>query len=318
MEVPADHAHRHSVEFPLQPGRPVLSGGTGAIGPHLPAHSRRPATTDSCPRSTAPSPSPFTTLSRARRRHGGQRTSGERSRWACSTAAAPLEVDARRGLRRDPGYAAEQVRSSRPAVTDAESAVRRLPRTRCTTARRCGGPWTRPRSRGCCRPTPTQESRWRRSSTPRPSASPATTSSSACPGRPETCSTRRNRRASAPCDDPAGGWVRRHADYSTTAEDLVPLPSGGVFAEAVLGRSNSAEKLDITRFWNWQDSPIPLPAPDIAAVQAGSRAQQDDTTTPSGLRRPGSRVQQPAGAPRPRGALRGSSARSRTAASSAT
>lgn len=54
---------------------------------------------------------------------------------------------------------------------------------------------------------------------------------------------------------------------------VVPLPSGGVFAEAVLGRANSAEKLDMTRFWNWQDSPIPITAPDIAALQTGSRNQ---------------------------------------------
>ncbi|MFK7847687.1 MAG: hypothetical protein AB8G77_20510 [Rhodothermales bacterium] len=40
-------------------------------------------------------------------------------------------------------------------------------------------------------------------------------------------------------------------------ETRVPVPSGGVFAEAVLGRYNSAEKLDDTRFWDWQDSPIP-------------------------------------------------------------
>ncbi|MCL4265775.1 MAG: hypothetical protein KJ069_21355 [Anaerolineae bacterium] len=58
-----------------------------------------------------------------------------------------------------------------------------------------------------------------------------------------------------------------------TKEEIVPIPSGGVFAEAVLGRFNSAEKLDITRFWNWQDSPIPITAPEIAPLQAGSRAQ---------------------------------------------
>jgi hypothetical protein len=60
---------------------------------------------------------------------------------------------------------------------------------------------------------------------------------------------------------------------------VVPLPSGGVFAEAVLGRSNSAERLELGRFWNWQDSPIPIAAPDIAALQAGSRAQATNLQT---------------------------------------
>lgn len=80
-------------------------------------------------------------------------------------------------------------------------------------------------------------------------------------------------------------WLENHnffknGQFDDKAEhDLVPMPSGGVFAEAVLGRSNSAEKLDMTRFWNWQDSPIPINAPDIAAIQSGSRAQQIDLSS---------------------------------------
>jgi hypothetical protein len=70
--------------------------------------------------------------------------------------------------------------------------------------------------------------------------------------------------------------ARTHLEVGYRRGDVVPLPSGGVFAEAVLGRANSAEKLDITRFWNWQDSPIPIEAPEIAALQAGSRAQVED------------------------------------------
>jgi len=68
-------------------------------------------------------------------------------------------------------------------------------------------------------------------------------------------------------------------------EDIVPVPSGGVFAEAVLGRFNSAEKLDITRFWNWQDSPIPIQAPDIAPLTAGTR-KSDEPLTPGQLGQP--------------------------------
>lgn len=86
-------------------------------------------------------------------------------------------------------------------------------------------------------------------------------------------------------------WLKDHGFYegvyegdgetlkNTAVHDTVPLPSGGVFAEAVLGRFNSAEKLDMTRFWNWQDSPIPFAAPEIAALQAGGKTQAINQTT---------------------------------------
>lgn len=35
------------------------------------------------------------------------------------------------------------------------------------------------------------------------------------------------------------------------------LPTRGVLGEAVLGHCSAAEKIDLTRFWNWQDSPVP-------------------------------------------------------------
>lgn len=69
-------------------------------------------------------------------------------------------------------------------------------------------------------------------------------------------------------------WWRRLLEArglpgASRRENLVPMPTGGVFAEAVLGRFNSAEKLDLSRFWNWQDSPIPITPPEIAPLQAG-------------------------------------------------
>jgi hypothetical protein len=76
-------------------------------------------------------------------------------------------------------------------------------------------------------------------------------------------------------------WLKERGLFlgaAAAAEQLVPIPTGGVFAQAVLGRSNSAEKLDATRFWNWQDSPIPLQPPEIAAIQMESRAQPIDAT----------------------------------------
>ncbi len=37
----------------------------------------------------------------------------------------------------------------------------------------------------------------------------------------------------------------------------IALPTKGVFAEAVMGKCNSCEKKDESRFWRWEESPIP-------------------------------------------------------------
>jgi hypothetical protein len=96
-------------------------------------------------------------------------------------------------------------------------------------------------------------------------------------------------------------WMeRKKIRVGTVREDIIPVPSGGVFAEAVLGRFNSAEKLDISRFWNWQDSPIPFQAPEIAAIQASSR-RDADTTTPGQISAPVLSVVNPPALPDPQG-----------------
>ena len=46
------------------------------------------------------------------------------------------------------------------------------------------------------------------------------------------------------------------------------LPTRGVLGEAMLGHCASGEKIDLTRFWNWQDSPTEA-APTIAPVTVG-------------------------------------------------
>ena len=83
-------------------------------------------------------------------------------------------------------------------------------------------------------------------------------------------------------------WKKEHVDFAKVDFDLVSVPTGGVFAEAVLGRFNSAEKLDLTRFWNWQDSPIPILPPEISAVQAGQRQPADDAVRPAAWTSPSS------------------------------
>lgn len=92
----------------------------------------------------------------------------------------------------------------------------------------------------------------------------------------------------------------RQIDFAKIESRLVPIPTGGVFAEAVLGRSNAAEKLDITRFWNWQDSPIPLQPPELAPIATGTRAT-DENLTPGQLGSPVVTVQPTTVLPDPSG-----------------
>lgn len=96
-------------------------------------------------------------------------------------------------------------------------------------------------------------------------------------------------------------WMKEHGiQLGVSKEDIIPLPSGGTFAEAVLGRSNSAEKLDATRFWNWQDSPIPLQPAQIADIQTGSRATNEDVA-PGQLSSPIINIMNPSSLPDPAG-----------------
>ena len=61
--------------------------------------------------------------------------------------------------------------------------------------------------------------------------------------------------------------------YLEYVEQLLTVPARGVFAEAKLGHCNASEVIDPDRFWDWQTSPIPDDAPDIAPVSTDSRYQ---------------------------------------------
>jgi hypothetical protein len=108
-------------------------------------------------------------------------------------------------------------------------------------------------------------------------------------------------RLSGDAEEEYNAWLgRARIVVGQTREDQVPIPTGGVFAEAVLGRANSAEKLDITRFWDWQESPIPFGAPEIAAIATGSRGEPDQTV-PGQLGQPVLNIVNPPGLPDPTG-----------------
>ncbi|WP_152042506.1 M15 family metallopeptidase [Salinigranum salinum] len=95
-------------------------------------------------------------------------------------------------------------------------------------------------------------------------------------------------------------WRNENFHPERVEEDLVPLPSGGVHGEAILGRANAAEKLDPTRFWDWQDSPIPITPPDIKAIETGTR-KTDEEHLPGSLDAPMVSIQNPPTVPDPAG-----------------
>lgn len=49
---------------------------------------------------------------------------------------------------------------------------------------------------------------------------------------------------------------RYHTNYFRVPSTTISLPTEGMIGEAVLGATNVSEKIDLTRFWNWKDSPI--------------------------------------------------------------
>ncbi len=57
-----------------------------------------------------------------------------------------------------------------------------------------------------------------------------------------------------------------HLNDNELYSDAVSIPTGGLFGEAVLGQSNTADKVDITRFWNWKDSLPPIRPTEIGPL----------------------------------------------------
>lgn len=51
----------------------------------------------------------------------------------------------------------------------------------------------------------------------------------------------------------------------------ISVPTKGVFAEAVTGACNSCEKIDDTRFWKWEEHPIPDSPTGIQTISTDSR-----------------------------------------------
>lgn len=98
---------------------------------------------------------------------------------------------------------------------------------------------------------------------------------------------------------PYSGPLELEKRIEEPLENVVTLPTRGLFAEAQMGHCNSCEKRDVTRMWDWTEMTTETP-PEIAAVTQGPKGQLP-SITPGQL--PGNVIQitTPQAAPDPTG-----------------
>ncbi|NOU98813.1 hypothetical protein [Paenibacillus planticolens] len=95
--------------------------------------------------------------------------------------------------------------------------------------------------------------------------------------------------------------MERIALASVRSERLITLPTRGVFAEGKLGHCNVSEEIDNTRFWKWEEHPIPFAAPDINPITAVQPQPQVITPTPTAFPQSLVNIVNPTSAPDPTG-----------------
>lgn len=91
--------------------------------------------------------------------------------------------------------------------------------------------------------------------------------------------------------------------YMTASPDpvSVAVPTKGVFAEAAMGKCNGCEKIDDSRFWRWEESPIPDSPTVIAPINTDSRRADPGNLQPQAMPAPIVSFQNAPAAPDPTG-----------------
>src|SRR4029079_2120029 len=82
----------------------------------------------------------------------------------------------------------------------------------------------------------------------------------------------------------------------------VSLPTKGVYAESVMGKCNACEEKDETRFWRWEESPIPdSPNTQILPLDTGTRRADPGNLQAKDFPTPMVNIQNAPAAPDPTG-----------------
>jgi hypothetical protein len=81
----------------------------------------------------------------------------------------------------------------------------------------------------------------------------------------------------------------------------ISVPTRGVYAEAIPGECDACEKKDDTRFWRWEESPLPDEPTPIEPISTDSRQAPEADATPTPLPQPIVNIQNAPGLPDPLG-----------------
>ncbi|WP_295089199.1 DUF4332 domain-containing protein [Ruminococcus sp.] len=76
---------------------------------------------------------------------------------------------------------------------------------------------------------------------------------------------------------------RYHASCFRSPSTVISVPTEGMIGEAVLSATNVSEKIDLTRFWNWKDSPIDSMTLDSSYLNGHDYLADKDTKDISAL-----------------------------------
>lgn len=104
--------------------------------------------------------------------------------------------------------------------------------------------------------------------------------------------------------DPNFGASDSLTDYYMVAAGdpvNVSIPTKGVYAEAMMGRCNSCEEKDESRFWRWEESPIPDTPTTINPISTESRRAEPGNLQPAAFPNPMVNIQNAPNAPDPTG-----------------
>jgi hypothetical protein len=104
--------------------------------------------------------------------------------------------------------------------------------------------------------------------------------------------------------DPNFSLKESLSDYyrvSETEPISISVPTKGVYAEAMMGKCNSCEEKDESRFWRWEESPIPDSPTPILPIDTASRRADPGNLQAAPLPSPVVNIQNAPAAPDPTG-----------------